>query len=82
MPKYNYVCQGCDDRFDMSLHSKNRKDPCELPCKKCGENKVGITIMGVHTVSGVKEPNETPPMFRNLMKEIHKKAGPRSAMDV
>ncbi|AWY10187.1 hypothetical protein HWC21_gp009 [Vibrio phage VAP7] len=82
MPKYNYKCNGCNQVTSATLSIRNRLMPTEEPCLTCGESKVMLVIGKVGTVTGVKDHTAAPEGFKNLMKDIHKKAGPKSVIDV
>lgn len=45
MPLYDYKCGSCGHFFEESRRIDNRLDPESLPCPKCNEMSVKLTII-------------------------------------
>lgn len=80
MPTYQYVCRGCEYRFEEFLTIKDRKKPTKNPCPSCKKKcKIEQTAWGDYSV-GI-DSNMDPLGYSNLdkgfrdrMKDIANKA--------
>lgn len=84
MPNYHYRCINKEcDYSSTEFHSlKDRLVPCEQPCPKCLQLTVRQQMQQVGIVSGIKEPSDAPGEFKELLRDMHKKAGRHSEIDV
>lgn len=80
MPKYDYTCSKCEQKFDRFLSISNRELPLTEPCPSCKElGTVSKEINGVMLVQWEKnlKPDDT---FRDLLRQI-KKNNKHSTLD-
>lgn len=71
MPTYAYQCESCKDSFEEFKMMKNRDEPTETPCKKCGG-----TIIRTPVSYGGFALNDAQPLsgdFKNLLQNLKRK---------
>ena len=57
MPKYDFECRSCNEKFDMKMSIKER-GAIDLKCVECGSSDVAQIFTGIGIISGSgKEPS-------------------------
>lgn len=84
MPLYGYKCEECDHEFDDFKPINDRDQPLGEACPSCGTvGKVERTLASARIVSGVGDfRRQVPDVFKDRLREIKKRAGKTSTIDV
>ena len=84
MPLYSYKCEACEHEFDEVLPIDQRENPTKEACPVCATpGTVHKTLSTPRIVSGVGDfRRKVPDFFKDRLREIKKKAGRTSTIDV
>jgi len=84
MPLYSYGCENCGHEFDDVKSINDRDQPLGEPCPECGDTGgVQRKLSSARIVSGVGDFRaKVPDVFKDRLREIKKKAGRMSTIDV
>ena len=50
--RYEYVCENCENTFEVNKSIESRNDPIFDPCNFCGEMAVVRSVCGGHFTMG------------------------------
>ena len=83
MPIYDYRCNGCGHTFDRALRMAECDTPTKEECPECLTEQVVQVIGAPRIVAGVGGLiSKTDSGFRDRLREIKKRAGRTSTIDV
>lgn len=83
MPVYKYQCDKCGHLSERNLPISQRKDCVGQDCSINGcDGIIAITIGAPQTVGGVKDAQDIPEGFKDVLREIKKGAGKDCDIDV
>ena len=82
MPRYNYECESCGNKFEEVYRIDDRHIPENNVCKQCGKKEIKIRITSPNLVSplridGLRKPDTR---FIEKMRSIKKNAGKNNSI--
>ena len=80
MPTYQFKCTECQSIVDKILSISERDKPLSTPCTECG-GQLSKVVGSPKIVSGVRTTDKRPDGWRDVLKNIHKKAGKKSTVN-